>query len=723
MGLLHKDHYLFPVIALLIAFLSVSNPLTAFAEDPSEPELSESLLFMDISIASKFVQKESEAPGIVSVLHSKQIRSYGWLSVNDILQKQPGFTLSRDYDRTTVSSRGLLEGWNNNHLLFLVDGVPFNDNLYGTAYTGSITPLFFVHSIEIIRGPGSALYGSNATNGVINLKTLTAYDLEEKSSIRVRTGDKGNRIYDVITGKAGDKFCLVAGFSGSQTDGNEYDSYDASGRRSASGDLLKFRTNDSKESTYGFVKLDGNGSLSGLSIQYHTQAWDFETGHGWIFQIPDFVESMKESRQMLVLQYTPLTANAVSQEYVIRYQKHAIDWNQRYMPNGTPGYPAGLWEYLNTKAEDVFSRVQFAYKAPDKASIVAGVEGTIFMYSGDHEHYSNVDINTGGTMLPTADNSMVALKPWLEYINNNPLVNYAPYVQFVSGSLLGEKLKLTAGVRYDCEMFTYTDIADANIRKSKSFNQTNPRIALVYLPRWDLSFKALSAMAFRAPSPTELFGANTYSLASNINDLKPEIVTTSELSADWQVAKNAIWKVNGFHTKYENQIAYSGTNNLSANIYTLTTVGVETELNYSYRKASGFLNYAYAQRQDEEIIDPTVSTSRTTLTWVPAHSVNAGIVYEFPKITASLQGHYQGEVLRRASDMTSLANAALRPDKIDPWVSVDLNCIYQVVSNVTLELKATNLFDQNIILIKNHDFPFDYLQEGRRLMASLQVTF
>lgn len=720
---LRNNHTLSALCCVFIMALGMAMPHTALTEENAVTDNPETLLFMEISIASKFMQKESEAPSIVSVIPAKQLRSYGWLSVNDVLQKQPGFTLSRDYDRTTVSSRGLLEGWNNNHLLFLVDGVPFNDDLYGTAYTGDITPLFFVNSIEIIRGPGSALYGSNATNGVINLKTLTVNDLDEKSSVRVRAGDHGTRIYDVITGKAGGKCSLVAGFSGSQTDGNEYDSCDASGRTDASGNLQKFRTNDSRDSTYGFVKLDGNGSLSGLSVQYHTQAWDFETGHGWIFQIPDFAESMKESRQMLALQYNPVAVNALSQEYVVRYQRHAIDWNQRYMPNGTPGYPAGLWEYLNTKAEDLFSRVQFTYKAPNKASIVAGVEGTVFMYSGDHEHYSNVDINTGGTLLPTTDNSMMGLKPWLEYIKNNPLINYAPYIQFVSGSLLGDTLKLTAGVRYDCEMFSYTDIADANMKKSKSFNQTNPRIALVYLPRWDLSFKALCAMAFRAPSPTELFGANTYSLASNINDLKPEIVTTSELASDWQVTKNIIWKINGFHTRYENQIAYSGTNNLSANIYTLTTVGLETELNYSYRKISGFLNYSYAQRQDEEIIDPTVAMSKTTLTWVPTHSINAGIAYELSRLTSSLQGHYQGEVLRRSSDMVSTTNAALRPDKIAPWVSVDLNCIYQVVPNVTLELKATNLFDQSITLIKNHDFPFDYQQEGRRLLASIQVTF
>lgn len=119
----------------------------------------EELLNIEISSASKTSQKISDAPSVVSLVNQNQIQKYGWISIHDIMGNMPGFSQSKDYDRRTLSSRGLYEGWNNNHLLMLVDGVPVNDNLYGTAYTWEITPLVFTKSLEVIRGPGSALYG------------------------------------------------------------------------------------------------------------------------------------------------------------------------------------------------------------------------------------------------------------------------------------------------------------------------------------------------------------------------------------------------------------------------------------------------------------------------------------------------------------------------------------------------------------------------------------
>ena len=108
---------------------------------------------------------DDEAPNIVSVISDKEIRDYGRVSINDILFQLPGFAPSQVNDRRTVSSRGMYEGWNNNHLLMLVDGVQHNDLFYGTALTWEITPLNMIKSLEVIRGPGSALYGTNAYVG------------------------------------------------------------------------------------------------------------------------------------------------------------------------------------------------------------------------------------------------------------------------------------------------------------------------------------------------------------------------------------------------------------------------------------------------------------------------------------------------------------------------------------------------------------------------------
>src|SRR5882762_987726 len=98
------------------------------------------LMNIPITTASKFEQSIKDAPSTTSLITRDQILKYGWLSGNEVLYRLPGFSMSQDYDRQTVSSRGIYEGWNNNHLLMLIDGVPMNDNMYGTAFTWENTP-------------------------------------------------------------------------------------------------------------------------------------------------------------------------------------------------------------------------------------------------------------------------------------------------------------------------------------------------------------------------------------------------------------------------------------------------------------------------------------------------------------------------------------------------------------------------------------------------------
>src|SRR5262249_41574154 len=143
-------------------------------------------------------------------------------SLNDILFKQPGFGPAQDFDRRTVSARGFWESWLNNHLLHLVDGLPMNETAYGSALTSEVTPLFMVKDVEILRGPGSALYGSNATNGVVAVTTLSAEDLKSGGEVHARFGGEGTRLYDWVGGFKTDwLFSAVAGYARYATDGND----------------------------------------------------------------------------------------------------------------------------------------------------------------------------------------------------------------------------------------------------------------------------------------------------------------------------------------------------------------------------------------------------------------------------------------------------------------------------------------------------------------------
>jgi iron complex outermembrane receptor protein len=722
-------------LALMTSTASAQEGEVADAEALGTMSLDE-LLSLEIRAPSTLAQTAREAPSLVSVITREQVESYGYISLNDILYHQAGFSPSRDYDRRTVSSRGLFEGWNNNHLLLLIDGVPYNDNFYGSAYTWEITPLFLMQSLEVVRGPGSALYGSNATNGVLSINTLSARDYDRRGMARVRIGSSGHQIYDAVTAAAGEHLGVVVGFNRFSTTGYEYSSYDWSGRTSPTdpGNPARFRIRDDRSSNYLFTKVEGYGALEGLALQVHYQSWDFQTGHGWLFQVPDFAEAMHESRILAALSYVH-ESERMTQSYAVRFQRHNIDWNMRYFPNGTQitdgmgavlnDYSAGLWEYLDTDGDDVYAKAQLTFHLPREASILVGLSSDTFWYNGDDEHHSNVDINSDGTFQPFAGNATQPLGPYLEWIDHLPIVSVGGYTQFDSGELFSRYLKLTAGLRYDLVSVRYHEAIDGSTDDidHRLFQQLNPRVGLVSAVTDELYLKLLVARAFRAPSPTELAGANTYALASNITELQPEVVSTVEFAGDYRISEALVWRANFFFNRFENQIAYSPSNyNLSTNIYTLNTLGVETELYFQSGPFSGYANYSYAHRLGEEILDASVAESDGHLTWAPAHVANVGGIYQDHGFTGALQLHFQGPVERRAGEATPL-----RPGHVKPWLGVDLRVAYAPADWIELGVQVNNALDglfggqPGNMLIKNFGAPFDYRADGRRVMGSVTL--
>lgn len=716
-------------ILVVLAILLLPREINAQDEQVKEEnqdflELSlEELLNVSVVSASKVEQKQSEAPNIISAVSNELANNFDWLSINDVLSSHPGYFPAQDYERRTMGFRGMFEGWNNNHILVMVDGIPFNDNLYGTAYTWEITPINFANSMEIILGPGGALYGSNAMNGVVTLNTKNVSDIKGIGSAKFRYGVNNYRYLDMITGAENENVGMVFSFNYTGTDGNNYESYDASGRVDLQGDPLKFKTNDARESSYFFAKLYGKNKLQGLMFQYHEQQWDFQTGHGWLFVIPDRPENMKEYRRIFALRYAPVNnENNLTYEITSRFQIHGIDWNMRYFNDGAYDgyYPDGVSEYLKTNAKDLFLRAQGNYKIKDNI-LIFGVESNSFFYNGDIAHYANIDMNTWAD--PT-NQTYFELNPWLEFVNEKPVYNLAGYAQYISPKLFG-KLQLTASGRFDQMFFKYSDLNTAGTpEKDKNFSMFTPRLAAVFSASEKLTFKAIFGQAFRTPTPTEMFGYNTYSLASNIEQLEPEVVTNFDLGATWEPSVNFNFRINGFWVNFENQIAYSVANaNLSTNIYSLQTTGVEFVGQYATKKLSSFANFTLAKRLDETILDNTITESSDEVTWAPAITVKAGGRYNLKSISFSLLAYYQGKMMRRESDKFTGMDQYRPEDFVDGWFSADVKASYRISPKIEMGVSVKNLLDAERFFIKNNAYLFDYQLDGRQIIGEVAIKF
>ncbi|MBX2807697.1 MAG: TonB-dependent receptor plug domain-containing protein, partial [Cellvibrionaceae bacterium] len=157
---------------------------TAIAENsgnsPSYLSLSlEELGKIKISIATGNEILIEDAPAIASVITAKQIKAMGARTLNEALKVIPGLHLSLSgLNRTDAiySIRGIHNSSFNPQVLLLLDGTPITWPSQGGRPTRFSLPTSNIKHIEVIRGPGSAIYGADAFSGVINVITKHAED-------------------------------------------------------------------------------------------------------------------------------------------------------------------------------------------------------------------------------------------------------------------------------------------------------------------------------------------------------------------------------------------------------------------------------------------------------------------------------------------------------------------------------------------------------------------
>ncbi len=131
-----------------------------------------------VSTASKREQNIADVPLTISAIPAEDLEGTGEFTLCDSIQYFPGLECRRGAMRkSTVSVRGLGSNFLSNRMLLLIDGRPATDPWTGQFYADETTPMANLKQIEVIRGPGSSLYGSNAFGGVINLVTRGPDDL------------------------------------------------------------------------------------------------------------------------------------------------------------------------------------------------------------------------------------------------------------------------------------------------------------------------------------------------------------------------------------------------------------------------------------------------------------------------------------------------------------------------------------------------------------------
>jgi outer membrane receptor protein involved in Fe transport len=572
---------------IALACVSLLRIPVAFAQS-EEDELA--AMYGDkatVSIATGSEIALRRAPAVATVITAADIKSMGARTLEQVLESVPGMHVATSgiAGFPIYVMRGLY-GLSNTQILVLQNGLPLT-----LAYNGDRGPANTyaenIARIEIIRGPGSALYGADAFGGVINIITKGALDMQG-AQVGVSLGSFRTKDVSVqYGGKLGS--LMVGGYLriGGTDGAKEIITEDTqSGRDRSFGTRASLAPG---AGNFGYGSLDANLDLIYGKWRMKS-AWkrrtNMETGAGISFSL-DPVGRFQIERITNELSWTDLQ---LAPHWGIGVSTSFFDYKQRVTENfvlAPPGtrLPTGLFPNGMIGHPDFADR-QFRTSA---YVIYSGFVGHTLRAGVGHDDINLYETATIKNHLPSKSGVPI---PQPEIRNFTGISDFVlphrrkvNYVYLQDVYQLHRDWSLTAGIRRD----QFSDVGAT----------TNPRLALVWDASSDTTIKFLYGQAFRAPSFNELYGVNNPVFTGNPN-LAPETIKTVELALAWQLPQKGLQiNVNIFRSasdKIIQQVANSepGTGLTFQNAVKQTSRGLELEMIYDVSKSlriSG--NYSY----------------------------------------------------------------------------------------------------------------------------------
>ena len=219
----------YPYLALLLC-VAGANSANAESEIDELLDLPLDELFY---VASKSYESFEDAPGVVSIVKRSQIERFGAKNLADVLNYATGFNVSSKlfFRNSTSSVRSVNRRMLDGHTLILVNGRPMRDNIAGSInspiYSGF--PIHIIDHVEVVRGPGSVLYGSNAYSAVVNIVTEKPKTEKPSGLAVVTAGTDFSRGLEVNAKQQQDDMSLLLAGKFYQSDGWDYTGQNTAG--------------------------------------------------------------------------------------------------------------------------------------------------------------------------------------------------------------------------------------------------------------------------------------------------------------------------------------------------------------------------------------------------------------------------------------------------------------------------------------------------------------
>jgi vitamin B12 transporter len=294
--------------------------------------------------ANRFEQSQATTLAPISVVTRDEIEAYQANSITEVLRRLPGVEIAQNGGRGQNASI-FLRGTNSDHVLILIDGVRINSSAGGVAINH--VPVGLVERLEVMRGPGAAIYGSDAIGGVINIIT------------RSQRGDEAKSV-EVGVGSNSSKKANIAAKADVSDDGH-------------------FQVGAGYESTKGYdIKVPATNIDYGYENKNMLVGYEHEFGPNWKGYVSAlWMESLTDydswglmhgySENQSFTGQLDYNKDDYLSKFTINYQQTEItDYSQ------SEGY-----DNASTKAEIELTQIQWAnlYQLSDELALGAGVDG------------------------------------------------------------------------------------------------------------------------------------------------------------------------------------------------------------------------------------------------------------------------------------------------------------------------------------------------------------
>lgn len=589
----------------------VSFPFAAFSEDKETTKLEDVVV-----TGTREAESAKEVPQTVGVVKGEEIKDIKPSHPSQVMNRVPGVWIRQTTGEGHVTA--IRQPLSTNPLyLFLEDGIPirstgfFNHNaLYEINMPGA-------DRIEVMKGPGTALYGSDAIGGAINALTK-APSLTPEIDITPEAGEYGWYRLLLSGSNTWDNNGFRLDLNDTHTDGWQDDTaYDRQAATLRHDYMLDTTLNI--KTVLAYSKIDGHGESAGLSKA------DYETRPSYSYTTFNF---RKVDAFRLSFDIEKEVSEGKGLISVIPYYRQ----NEMHLFPGWGIFKSGA----NYFGSDYTTRFQsfgllgkYRYDfEPMRTRLILGID---LDYSpGEYferriQAYKTGDKYTSYTYVTSTTNN---------YDYDATFTGVSPYIHTEVSPI--EKLRFTLGARYDDMSYDYDTHLDANSNRpadaKKSFQHLSPKAGLTYLFTKDVSAFLAYNHGFRVPSSGDLFKGSNGTASTSVN-LQPIKIDSYETGIKTGFLDNKLSLDASLYLmqKKDDIVSYSVTTGLSErrNAGKTEHKGVEVGLGVQPIKEIGMnVSYSYAKHTYIDYrVSSTVDYSGKEIAAAPRQIVNTRLHY------------------------------------------------------------------------------------------------